>query len=78
MIVSNILAGPIIEMAEDFASLINSPFNGQVILSGFLEDQKASVIEKFTQLGFVLLSERSMNGWCCILLNKSSNLESDF
>ncbi|MBP7190519.1 MAG: 50S ribosomal protein L11 methyltransferase [Rickettsiaceae bacterium] len=61
LIVSNILAIPLINMAPDFSSIITE--GGIVILSGFLDYQSDAVISAYQNNGFELKNILNKNGW---------------
>jgi ribosomal protein L11 methyltransferase len=46
LLIANILSGPLVELAPDLANLVNP--DGQLILSGILEDQADSVIAAYS------------------------------
>lgn len=60
LIVANILAGPLIELAPDFATALMP--GGVTILAGLLETQAASVASAYESHGF-RLSSRSFGEW---------------
>jgi ribosomal protein L11 methyltransferase len=60
LIIANILAGPVIELAEDFAKAL-AP-GGTIILAGLLDTQADGVIAAYEALGFSL-SERGSGEW---------------
>ena len=68
VLIANILAGPLIELAEDFA-LSTSP-NGSVVLAGLLETQERAVRAAYLRAGF-RLAARLVNGdWSILWLRK--------
>ena len=52
LIIANILAGPLIELAPDFGTSVAT--GGTVILAGLLDTQAVAVIEAYEMLGFSL------------------------
>ena len=66
LLISNILAKPLIAMAEDFRKIINE--NGKVILSGFLHYQLASILEAYINNGFTPISIINKNNWITLTL----------
>lgn len=68
LIVSNILAKPIISLAEDMNKY--SKRDAYVILSGFVDYQKAEILEKYQTQGFKLEKELSLESWICYILKK--------
>jgi ribosomal protein L11 methyltransferase len=74
LIISNILAKPLIQMAPELTSYSS---NGTIILSGFLDNQMEDVIRTYRALGYKLLSSLSHNQWRAIILRHSSNLDGE-
>ncbi len=70
LIIANILAAPLIEMAEALASV--SDKNGYVILSGMLAEQADKVLSAYTKLGFSLKERYDIGEWSTLCLHKSS------
>jgi ribosomal protein L11 methyltransferase len=66
LIVSNILAGPLISMAEDFRQM--SHMNSKVILSGFLDYQQTDVKNAYEKAGFCLEKILTRDRWVAITL----------
>ena len=66
LIIANILAGPLIELAPTFAKAILR--SGTVILAGLLRTQTASVIAAYEREGFELV-EQSSGEWPVLVLN---------
>jgi ribosomal protein L11 methyltransferase len=66
LIIANILAGPLIELAPDFAKAL-AP-GGTVILAGLLDTQADAVVRAYEGLG-LKLQERSTGEWPVLLLN---------
>jgi ribosomal protein L11 methyltransferase len=60
LIIANILAGPLIELAPDFAQALAS--GGTVVLAGLLDTQADAVIAAYEQLGF-RIAERGFGEW---------------
>jgi ribosomal protein L11 methyltransferase len=68
LILSNILAQPLIEMAS---SLVQSLKKGGVaVLSGFLDDQAEEVIAAHVREGLTLIESKSYDGWVTAILAK--------
>lgn len=66
LLIANILAGPLIELAPSFATQIQS--GGRVMLAGLLADQEEAVVRAYADVGF-RLSERLQKGdWPTIVL----------
>ena len=68
LIIANILAGPLIELAPDFAKAL-AP-GGTVILAGLLDSQADAVVETYESQG-LKLSERSAGEWPVLVLFKN-------
>ena len=60
LIVANILAGPLIELAPDFATAL-AP-GGMIVLAGLLDTQADAVIRAYEKRGF-LLANRGSGEW---------------
>jgi ribosomal protein L11 methyltransferase len=65
LIIANILAGPLIELAPDFAKA-RAP-GGTVVLAGLLDTQAGAVIAAYEALGFTL-HDRSSGEWPVLVL----------
>ncbi|MFT5575504.1 MAG: ribosomal protein L11 methyltransferase [Bermanella sp.] len=63
IVVANILAGPLIELAPRLASYLKP--DGRIALSGILAEQAAAIIERY-QTWFNKLKIDEKDGWCCI------------
>jgi ribosomal protein L11 methyltransferase len=68
LIIANILAGPLIELAPDFTEAL-AP-GGVVILAGLLDSQADAVIEAYAKLG-LRLRDRGSGEWPVLVLNQS-------
>lgn len=66
LIVANILAGPLCDMAKDVAA--NTMLGGRIVLSGLLPHQKAKVVAAYRQQGFHLLRAVEEDGWLVLVL----------
>ncbi len=66
LIVSNILATPLILMKNSIKSLCHS--KTRVILSGFLAYQKEEIKSHYTNIGFEIEKEFSENNWVALVL----------
>lgn len=69
LIVANILATPLIDMAQPLSQSLAS--GGIVILSGLLSRHREDVIKAYNQNGISLVSHRTLNDWETLLLKKS-------
>ena len=67
LLIANILAGPLIELAPDFAKAL-AP-GGTVILAGLLEMQADAVVEAYRRQGLEV-QERSPGEWTVLVLEK--------
>jgi ribosomal protein L11 methyltransferase len=65
LIVANILAGPLIELAPDLAKAL-AP-GGTIILAGLLDTQANAVVNAYVKLGFSL-AERGSGEWPVVVL----------
>jgi ribosomal protein L11 methyltransferase len=68
LIIANILAGPLIELASDFAKAL-AP-DGTVILAGLLNSQADTVLAAYEKLGFRQTSHRQ-GEWPMLVLQGS-------
>jgi ribosomal protein L11 methyltransferase len=66
LIIANILAGPLIELAPDFARAL-AP-GGTLILAGLLDTQADAVTAAYVKLGFTV-RDRSSGEWPVVVLN---------
>jgi len=66
LIVINILAIPIIEMAKDIKFRLNK--NGKVLLSGILNTQTHMICNKFRNFGLIIDKYYLIENWAIILL----------
>lgn len=64
LIISNILANPLITMSNDFKSLLSK--DGKIILSGFISNQESSVIEAYEKLGLKIETKKIKNDWIAL------------
>lgn len=68
LIVANILAAPLMEMAESLSKCL-AP-QGLVILSGLLTRHRHDILHAYAAHGIRLVSNRTMNDWEALLLTK--------
>jgi len=66
LIVINILARPIMDMAKNISNKLNK--NGRVILSGILNTQIFMVANKFRKFGLIIDKNILINKWAIIIL----------
>lgn len=68
LLIANILAGPLVELAPDFADAV--PAGGSVLLAGLLETQEPTVRAAYRRAGF-RLAARMVNGdWSILWLRR--------
>lgn len=70
LIMANILARPLIEMAPDLAKHLRP--NGYCILSGFVADQVDWVLEAHQKEGLTTITEFRGDDWYAVLMEKKS------
>ncbi|MDH5408706.1 MAG: 50S ribosomal protein L11 methyltransferase, partial [Gammaproteobacteria bacterium] len=63
LLLANILAGPLHQLASQFAELL--PSGGQIVLSGLLENQAADIIETYSSW-FDIQLYRQQQEWICL------------
>jgi ribosomal protein L11 methyltransferase len=66
LILANILAGPLIELAPDIAAVLEP--GGKVVLSGLLEEQADGVSEAYVAQGMTLQVSELVDGWGVLVL----------
>ncbi|MBX4335039.1 50S ribosomal protein L11 methyltransferase [Bartonella raoultii] len=66
LIVANILANPLIELAQEMVKALQK--GGSIILSGILEEQHAHVLEAYVQQGLRHIETNNRQGWVTIHL----------
>jgi ribosomal protein L11 methyltransferase len=62
VVVANILAKPLIELSPVISELVAD--QGDLILSGILNEQADSVADAYRQLGFVMADAVRQDDWC--------------
>ncbi|MFK7840297.1 MAG: 50S ribosomal protein L11 methyltransferase [Bdellovibrionales bacterium] len=67
LVIANILAGPLKEMAADLCAVLDD--GGRVILSGILNEQADSVREAYEGQGMAVLKEIKLDGWTSFILS---------
>lgn len=70
LIIANILAGPLIDMASDLADATDD--NGYVILSGMLREQAEDVLKSYTERGFALQNRYDIGEWSSLAIQKTA------
>ncbi len=68
LLIANILAGPLIELAPSFASVMAE--GGTLILAGLLDHQAETVASAYRGFGFRLAAQRDNGDWPCLTLIK--------
>ena len=69
LIIANILAGPLIELAPDFAKALEP--RGTIILAGLLDTQAEAVVAAYESLG-LLVRDQGSGEWPVLVLSASS------
>lgn len=69
LLIANILAGPLIELAPDFAKSVLP--GATLVLAGLLDTQADAVIEAYTAQGMTLV-ERGSGEWCVLVLEAAA------
>lgn len=69
LVLVNILASEIIQMAEALVARLTSP-NGRLVLSGILNEQQDKVLKVFQSFPLSLRSTTQAEEWCCIVLER--------
>ena len=69
LLIANILAGPLVELAPDFAS-VTQP-GGSLLLAGLLQTQEAEVRAAYRKQGFRLARRVTNGDWSILWLRKS-------
>ena len=71
LIFCNILAQPLIDMAQDLKNHLN--MGGKAILSGFLIDQEEWVRKAHEDVGLICLKSYHINGWVTLVMQRGEN-----
>lgn len=66
LVFANILKGPLIALAEDFSTHMQS--NGHLILSGLLNEQAEDIIAHYARFGFNLRKHAQIGDWSTLIL----------
>jgi ribosomal protein L11 methyltransferase len=74
LVIANILAGPLIELAADFAATLVP--GGHLLLAGLLERQEPAVRAAARRAGLRLARRRVDNGWSILWLRKRARVVS--
>jgi ribosomal protein L11 methyltransferase len=68
LVIANILAGPLIELAPSLAGILRE--GGSLILAGLLNTQANTVLKAYRLQGFRLQKRRDLGHWPCLWLVK--------
>jgi len=68
LVIANILAGPLIELAMKLAPLMSA--RGKLVLSGVLIGQAPAVIAAYRNMGLHLDAHRRADGWSTLILSR--------
>lgn len=71
LLVANILAGPLIELADDFAASVTP--GGHIVLAGLLQTQEAEVRSAYRAAGFRLALRLVNRDWSILWLRRRAN-----
>ncbi len=71
LIIANILAGPLMTLAPDFAAA--SAPGGHVLLAGLIADQRAAVLAAYRAQRFRLVASSRTGDWPCLLLARRAD-----
>jgi ribosomal protein L11 methyltransferase len=66
LVIANILAGPLIELAPSFAAIMRE--GGSLILAGLLNTQAEGLIKAYRATGFQLIERNDNGDWPCLRL----------
>ncbi|MCM8730879.1 50S ribosomal protein L11 methyltransferase [Hephaestia sp. GCM10023244] len=68
LIIANILAGPLIDLAPDIAAIATP--RGQLVLAGLLRTQAAAVARAYRRQGYRLAEQLDLGDWAILRLRK--------
>jgi ribosomal protein L11 methyltransferase len=68
LLIANILAGPLVELADDFAAAVVP--GGSVLLAGLLANQEPGLRAAYRRAGFRLAAKLDNNGWSILWLRR--------
>jgi ribosomal protein L11 methyltransferase len=71
LVIANILAGPLIELAPSFAAILRE--GGSLILAGLLNTQTPAVARVYQTQGFRVAARKDNGDWPCLWLIKRHN-----
>jgi len=66
LVMINILANIVVQARYDIAKVITN--NGTLIVSGFTKEQKKKIRVNYQNLGFIVLSEFTLNNWVTLVM----------
>lgn len=69
IIIANILAGPLISLAPSLAPL--TKINGQILLSGLLQEQETEVVAAYEAVGFKREAHVHRSEWSALLMKRT-------
>lgn len=69
LIVANILAGPLCDMAQALVATLKP--GGYIVLSGLLKRQQQDVVAAYLEVGAKLVQDKVINEWSTLLLTKN-------
>lgn len=69
LVIANILAGPLAELAETLISHCHA--GGHIVLSGLLDEQSAEIIQHYQALGCKLLEQHGEEEWALLAFTRS-------
>lgn len=69
LLIANILAGPLVELAPDFADVVTQ--GGSLLLAGLLQTQEAEVRAAYRKQGFRLARRVTNGDWSILWLRRS-------
>ena len=70
VLIANILAKPLLDLAKDFKNLIKK--EGCCVLAGILSEQVESVLQHYVKQGFTLLKRHDKQNWSSMVMRLSS------
>lgn len=70
LVIANILAGPLIDMAPELDEVITP--KGYVVLSGLLKTQEKAVLDAHKKFGMKKIARVTHDEWCALLLQKQA------
>ena len=68
LIVANILAGPLTEMAQEIVAALDNP--ATLVLSGILVEQARPVAMRYRSLGLTIKRQANHHGWATLVLER--------